>query len=198
MGVGDTHGPEMKSVATPATAAAFAEAPRAAAPTLEALYRDCFDLVWRGLLRLGVSPEHLDDAVQDVFLTAHRRLPGFEGRSTPRSWVYGIAVNVAREHRRRRRAQSRVEPLAHEPRADRRDEPDHVASRNEAAALLDRLLDALDDDRRSVLVMVEYEQMTVPEVAAALGVNVNTVYTRLRAARADFEAALARHHRRSP
>lgn len=46
--------------------------------------------------------------------------------------------------------------------------------------------------------MVEYEQMTVPEVAEALGVNPNTVYTRLRAARADFEAALARHHRSSP
>lgn len=188
----------MKSVASLPPASALAEAPRAATPTLEALYRDCFDLVWRGLQRLGVPAQHVDDAVQDVFLTAHRRLAGFEGRSTPRSWVYGIAVNVAREHRRRLRAQARVEPLVHEPVADRRSQPDHAAARNEAVALLDRLLDALDDDRRSVFVMVEYEQMTVPEVAEALGVNPNTVYTRLRAARADFEAALARHHRRSP
>lgn len=189
----------MKSLARPAPPVFLDEAtPRAgAAPPIDQLYRECFDMVWRGLARLGVPAQHLDDAVQDVFLAAHRRAADFEGRSTPRSWVFGFAVNVARDHRRRLRTRACMEALEHDPPADRSSQPDHLAARSEAVALLDRILDTLDDDRRSVFVMVEYEQMTVPEVAAALGVNVNTVYTRLRAARADFEGALARYHRRS-
>lgn len=72
----------MKSVATLEPPGALADAPRAATPSLEALYRDCFELVWRGLQRLGVPAQHVDDAVQDVFLTAHRRLAGTAARSS--------------------------------------------------------------------------------------------------------------------
>lgn len=173
-------------------------APRAAGgtPAFEAVYEECFAMVWRALRRLGVSEDGVSDATQDVFLRVHTHLAGFEGRAQVRTWVYGISVNVAREHRRRRRAQSRVEPLDEEPAAPCPG-PDDTAACREALRLLDELLEALDDDRRAVLVLAEWEEMTAPEIAAALGVNVNTVYTRLRAARADFEAALARRARRS-
>lgn len=181
--------------------AAGLEAPRArpervVVPSFERIYDECFSMVWRGLRRLGVSEAQVDDAAQDVFLKVHCHLGGFEGRSTVRSWVFGIAVNVAREHRRRDRR--RPDPLPDEPGVDGGADPFQAAARGEALRLLDRLLDTMDHDRRAVLVLAEWEDMTAPEIAAALGVNVNTVYSRLRAARADFDAALARHQGRRP
>jgi len=63
-------------------------------------------------------------------------------------------------------------------------------TRAEEVRLLHRILDRLDDDKRAVFVLAELEQMTAPEIAEALSVNLNTVYSRLRAARAAFEDAL--------
>lgn len=183
---------------------------RAAVPAFESVYRECFPMVWRGLRRLGVPEAHTDDAAQEVFLRVHCHLATFEGRASIRSWVYGIAVNVAREHRRRARTVARYEAPAgtdegaelHAPTAAHRTAsqrlPDDVVAAREALRLLDAALDALDDDRRAVLVLADWEELTAPEISAALGVNVNTVYTRLRQARADFESALRRHTRRSP
>ena len=59
--------------------------------------------------------------------------------------------------------------------------------------VLHRLLDELDDDKRTVFVLAELEQTTAPEIADALGIPLNTVYSRLRAARIEFDKALARH-----
>jgi RNA polymerase sigma-70 factor (ECF subfamily) len=70
--------------------------------------------------------------------------------------------------------------------------PAERLERREASALLHRLLDELDDDKRAMLVCVELEQMTVPEAAESLGLNLNTAYGRLRAARAAFNEAVAR------
>ena len=166
------------------------------APSFQRVYDECFAMVWRALRRLGVSEAAVADAAQDVFLKVHTSLAGFEGRSSVRSWVFGIAVNVARDHRRRARSWARVEPRFSELPAAPPATPDDAAACSEALRLLDSVLDELDDDRRAVLVLAEWEEMTAPEIAAALGVNVNTVYTRLRAARADFDAALARRERR--
>src|SRR5262249_17392590 len=145
--------------------------------------------VWRTLLRLGVQQGAVEDVVQEVFLVVHRRLPEFRARSTPRTWVYGIAVRVARNHRRtqhRRRLgpsamDSSVEPAllpAHSGSA-----PDAMLEKAEAANLVNRLLNELEDHLREVFVLSELEEMTAHEIAEALDVNANTVYSRLRAAR---------------
>jgi RNA polymerase sigma-70 factor (ECF subfamily) len=54
----------------------------------------------------------------------------------------------------------------------------------------------LDIDKRTVFVLAELEQLSVPEIAEALGINLNTIYSRQRAARAQFDAALRRHRER--
>ena len=168
------------------------------AARFRSVYDACFPMVWRALRRLGVPEAAVADAAQDVFLKVHCNLATFEGRSSVRSWVFGIAINVAREHRRRTRSWARVEPRITELPTPPAAGPDDAVACNEALRLLDSVLDELDDDRRAVLVLAEWEEMTAPEIAAALHVNVNTVYTRLRAARADFDAALARRARRTP
>jgi RNA polymerase sigma-70 factor (ECF subfamily) len=169
---------------------ALAAAPPAS-DVLPQLYNEHFAFVFRHLRRLGVRTDRLEDAAHDVFLVAHRRLADFEGRSSAKSWLAGIASRVAHDHRRTERRKGNLDVLEDNVPAGT-PAPDEVATRNEAAALLERLLDTLSDDHRAVFVLAEVEQMTAPEIADALDVKLNTVYSRLRAARASFERALAR------
>lgn len=168
------------------------ELPRGAAmcPTFEEAYEQLFDFVWRSLRRLGVPPAAVDDALQDVFVVVHRRLAEFEGRSSLKTWVFGIALRVARDHQRTARRKGGHEPL--DPRIpDESPGPVESLARAEAMRELDRILATLDEDKRTVFILAELEQMTAPEIAEALGINPNTVYSRLRAARRAFDALAA-------
>jgi|SRR5690349_2399216 len=150
------------------------------------LYDEHVDFVWRNLRRLGVVPGSLDDATQDVFLVVHRRIADAPVENV-RSWLFGILRRVAADHRRRGRRKGAV-PLADvgEPVASDAG-PERGAARAEAARMMHAILEKLDDDKREVFVLAELEQMTAPEIAEAIGVPVNTVYSRLRVARAEFE-----------
>src|SRR5687767_7933423 len=68
---------------------------------VRAAFREHHDFVWRSLAHLGVGADGVDDAVQDVFVIAHRRRAAFDGRAPVRHWLYGIARNVALKHRER-------------------------------------------------------------------------------------------------
>lgn len=187
-----------------AALASVVPAPAADAGPLvfDRIYDEHFAFVWRAARRLGVSEGSLDDVVQETFLVVHRRLDDFAGRSSLRTWLYGIAVRVVRDHRRSLRRKS--PHLASDPTDPDTLEiapeagPHEARVRVEAVELLHVLLDTLADDRREVLVLAELEELPVPDIAEATGTNVNTVYTRLRAARADFNAALTRHRLRDP
>lgn len=162
--------------------------------TFESVYEQQFDYVWRTLRVLGVERDLIDDALQDTFVVVHRRLPEFQGRARIETWLFAIAQRVAQRYRRSAaRRDARAEPLPDEPNiAATGPNPREAAESAEAARLLTELLDQLDDDRRAVFVLVEIEQFVVPAAAAALGINVNTAYSRLRQARLRFEQALAR------
>lgn len=156
----------------------------------EDVYEAHFDFVWRAVRRLGVPEASVEDAVQDVFVVVHRRAAEFEGRSSVKTWLFGIVVHVARAYRRRRVLDALddpdqvVDPSGRSPHAD--------AEAAEAKRVLHQILDALDDDRREVFVLIELSEMTAPEAAEALGLKLNTVYSRLRAARHDFDAEVER------
>lgn len=170
----------------------------AAMERFDALYEEHFDFVWRSLRRLGIPESQVDDCGQEVWITAYRRLGDFEGRSSARTWLFGIALNVARNARRTVRRKGGADELDEQRHAHQGPTPETAAERSDARRTLERLLDTLDDDRRAVFVLAELEQMTAPEIAEALGVNVNTVASRLRAAREDFERAAARLRRSAP
>ena len=163
---------------------------------LEAIYDEHLDFVWRSLHRLGVPPGALDDAVQDVFLVVHRKIADFERRSSLRTWLFGIAIHVARDHVRR--ARKHGPPLEVPP--DLPDEnaldPLEQAERREQRDLLYALLAELDEDKRAVFILAEIEGMTTVDIAEGLGVNANTVASRVRIARQKFEAALRRFRAR--
>jgi RNA polymerase sigma-70 factor (ECF subfamily) len=160
--------------------------------TLETLYAEHAAFVWRSIRRLGVPPESVDDAVQDVFLVVHRRLGEFEGRSSVRTWLFGIVRRIVRDHRPSRR-QEPTDALVLDSLPGALDAgPLALAERAQAARAMQCLLDTLDDDSREAFILVELEEMSVPEAARALSANVNTVYSRVRAARRDLEQALGR------
>lgn len=160
--------------------------------TFEDIYDAYFDYVWRSLRRLGVPEVSADDAAQDVFVVVHRRLGDFERRSSVKTWLFGIALRVARSHRRRMARKGRVDPLPPDVLSEELD-PEAEVEKRKAAQFLDAFLESLDEDKRAVFVLAEIEQMTAPEIEQAIGVKLNTVYSRLRAARKAFEAAVKRH-----
>jgi RNA polymerase sigma-70 factor (ECF subfamily) len=171
-------------------------------PTFASVYEEHFTFVWTSARRLGVPEAFVEDAVQEVFVIVHRRLDEFEGRSSMKTWLFGILRNVTREVRRSIRRKSphharpdaRVDP--HDLVAAAEDRPDQLAERSDDNRVLHALLDRLDDDKREVFVLAELEQFSAPEIAEALGTNVNTVYSRLRHARHEFAEAAARYRAR--
>lgn len=167
--------------------------PRQSGIAVASVYDEHFDFVWRALRRLGVSVHQLEDAVQDVFVVVQRRLGDFEQRSSLRTWLFGISLRVAKEYRRLRRKHSSEVQVVEEALVGTDPDPRQAALQAEATALVQTLLDELDDERRAVFVMIELEDFTAPEVAEVLGIGVNSVYSRLRLARRDLEQALKRH-----
>jgi RNA polymerase sigma-70 factor, ECF subfamily len=153
-------------------------------------YEAHFDFVWRSARRLGVPDASIDDVVQDVFVTVYRRLGEFEGRSQLRTWIFGILRHTVRDLRRTQRRKP-TEAFVQEPEAPGAG-PHEATLQREATRLLHAVLESLDDDQREIFVLAELEQMSAPDIGLALEMNVNTVYSRLRAARLSFEAALKR------
>lgn len=170
------------------------ESAPAAAPardlTVEVLFHQYAAFAWRVLRRLGVADDDADDVCQEVFLTVHRRLAHFEGRSSPRTWIYGICVRVAADYRKRMKTRREVASSPPSPAVGAHQE-DELAVR-EARALLNRILDGLDDDKRAAFVLYEVEDLSLKEVASALGCPLQTAYSRLQAARREVEEALRR------
>jgi RNA polymerase sigma-70 factor (ECF subfamily) len=190
-------GPEVGSLTVPALVNGRPVEARGAAreqngvPRFGEVYEAHFDFVWRSARRLGVPAASLDDVVQDVFVTVYRRLPDFEARSQLKTWIFGILRHTVRDFRRSLRRKP-TSALEHEPAATEELNPQEAAARREGQRMLHAVLDTLDEDQREVFILCELEQLSAPEVASALDLNLNTVYSRLRAARQAFDAGLKR------
>lgn len=171
------------------------DTPAAESLDLASVYATHFRYVWRCLRSLGVRDAQLDDALQDVFIVVQRRLSEFDGGADVRTWLYAIALNIARKYRDRARREPTSLEAAREltpeiPAAA--DESAEASNHREQLALARRALDALTDDQRELFVLSRVEQMSAPEIARVLEIPVNTVYSRLRVARLAFEAEVKR------
>jgi RNA polymerase sigma-70 factor (ECF subfamily) len=158
---------------------------------LGGLVREHFAYIWRLCRRLGLPEADADDAAQQVFITASRRVSDIRAGSE-RSFLYGVAVNTAakwREARARRKEDPEAELERIEASAPSVEE---LLDRRNARLLLDALLDAMPLELRVVFVLYEIEQQSAPEIAEALELPLGTVASRLRRAREDFAARLAR------
>ncbi len=164
-------------------------------PAFASLYHRHHGFVWRILRRMGVPPSGLDDATQEVFVVVHRRMADLREDASVRSWLFGIARRVAAslhrgQHRRDRKHDALSAP-ANGPALD------DALAHSEAAAFVRSFLERLDEGHRMVFVLADIEGLTAPEIAEALDLKLNTVYSRLRKARLDFERAVARREARA-
>jgi RNA polymerase sigma-70 factor (ECF subfamily) len=147
------------------------------------IFKECAPYVWRVLRRLGVPEADVQDVCQEVFVVVHRRLPEFEHRSSVKTWVYGISVRVASDHRKRVKRRLEVVTGAPPDQAHMATPYDELA-RRQAREQLDRALATLDEDKQAVFVLYEIEQLSMHEVAQVVGCPLQTAYSRLHAARA--------------
>ena len=157
-------------------------------PSMRQIFDDHARYIWRTLRHLGIPEADAPDLCQEVFVTVHRKLSSFEGRSTFRTWLYGICIRVASEHRRRPHVRNETPHSEPQPEfsAESASAPD---SNWEQRSALQRLLGVLDDAKREVVVLYEIEGFTMKEVADIVQCPLQTAYSRLHAGRELMLAA---------
>ncbi|MEO8182457.1 MAG: sigma-70 family RNA polymerase sigma factor [Deltaproteobacteria bacterium] len=154
------------------------------------VYETHLDFVWRSLRLLGVSPNAVEDATQEVFTIVSRQLVRFEGRSSLRTWLFAILQRVAANQRRTTRRKLRqLEPLCEES-IGHGPTPHSHAEAAEVIDLVQSFCDTLDVERRAVFVLSLLEELPAPEVSEVLGIPVNTVYSRVRSLREGLRRLL--------
>jgi RNA polymerase sigma-70 factor (ECF subfamily) len=158
----------------------------------DSLYTRHFQFACRSLRLLGVEPNALEDAAQDVFAIVSRRLPAFERHASVTTWIFAIVQRVAANHRRSRRR--RPEALVPLPEASSsQGRPDAQWEAERLAQLIQAFAAGLDESRRALLVLGLLERVPARVLADSLGIPVFTVYSRVRSVREALEAFLQRH-----
>jgi|SRR4051812_43076512 RNA polymerase sigma-70 factor (ECF subfamily) len=148
-----------------------------------------YEQVWRVLRRLGVPDLLVEDAAQQVLIVFAKRLRDIR-IGAERAFMVATATRVAADVRKKRaRARETLDPetIAAQPSAAPL--PDELLDRGRARRWLDIVLNEMPDEQRSVFVLFELEEMTMATIAESLGLAPGTVASRLRRARATFEAA---------
>jgi RNA polymerase sigma-70 factor (ECF subfamily) len=165
-------------------------------PSFRFVYDNYFDFVWTCTRRLGVPMNAVDDVVQEIFIVVHGRLHTLEQPASLRSWLYGVIRRTVSTYHRARNAQTareHSEPTLDASPSPMQPSPLDLAVLSDELKLLWRLLGELDARKREVFILAELEEMTMPEIAEAIEIPLNTAYSRLRAARHEFSAAFLRY-----
>ena len=160
-------------------------------PDTRQVFASEFAWVWRTLQRFGVRQADLEDLVHDVFVVFHARRAEYDTTRPLRPWLMGIAFRVASDHRRR--ASYRNEMLQEpEEQADSKPSPESASARAAERRLLLAAFDAVEPERLAVLLLHDVDEVAVPQIAEALGIPLNTAYSRLRLARGELQRAVER------
>ena len=161
----------------------------AKAPSLAEIFEQHTPFLWRALINLGVPTAEASDQCQEIMITVHRRLASFDGVSL-RGWLYGICVRVASDYRRSARVRREVLTDTLPEAADLADLGESLDRERSARRLL-TALEALDEPKRAAFVLFEIEELTLAEVSEAVGAPLQTVYSRIKAAREQIRRTLA-------
>ena len=158
---------------------------------LRAMVGEHFDFIWRSLRRLGVPEAEVDDCAQQVFWVAARKLDDIVAGSE-RPYLFSTAMRVASDARRSRTRRREVHEDDAGEVSDPAPDPEQIADRRRARAMLDEVLDALPMELRAPFVLFELEEMPTAEIGAMLELPAGTVASRLRRAREEFQKIAAR------
>jgi RNA polymerase sigma-70 factor (ECF subfamily) len=158
----------------------------------DAVYRDHVGYVLHSLRRLGVDERDVEDVAHDTFLVVARKLDEYDTARPLRPWLFGIAFRVALDHRRSARVRrERLDvPQQTQDAVDDRPAADLQVERTQARRLIVAALDTMRPELQAVFILHDLDEVGMPEIAQALEIPLNTSYSRLRIARAQFEAAV--------
>lgn len=170
---------------------------------VEALFREFAPKVYALARRFGFDPDEAEDGVQEVFLKVQRRISTFRGDAALSTWLYQVAVNALRDHRRKQLRLKRPLPFLDAPGADAgepaeqriaaaTEAPPEDAARAERSAIVREALDRLPTRFREVLVLRELEGWSYRDIARVLGLAQGTVESRIFRARERLAAELRR------
>ncbi len=160
--------------------------------TIRALFEQYYASIWRLLRRLGVPIAQLDDATQEVFWVAARRLSDIEPGSE-HAFLYGVALRIASNELRRMKSAMPVAELELVPTiVDDGPSPEEQLEQRQARELLDEVLVRLPLELRTVFVLFELEGMEVRQIADLEEIPLGTASSRLRRAREEFSAITRR------
>ncbi len=143
--------------------------------------------LFRVVRRLGGPTNDLEDLVHDVFAIAFRNWGTVDLTRPMRPWLYGIAVRVLLDKHRKASTHAEIPHPTVPESADVRANPLEAAEQRQGLSLAQAIILELELERRVVFVLHELEGLTMPEIAAQLGIPLNTAYSRLRLARRDFD-----------
>jgi RNA polymerase sigma factor (sigma-70 family) len=163
----------------------------------EQIVRDHQEMVFRTLLRLNGSREHIEDLAQEVFLRLYRALPAFRGEALLTTYLYRIVVNVAQDEWKRRRRVERPLVSISSPAASNQDgevdwedrlahpglDAEEQLSQKQFQQLVELQLQHLSDVERTVLVLYHQEERSYEQIADALKLPMGTVRTHLHRGR---------------
>lgn len=192
----ETFGAEDDESDARGVAAATEVAPEQRLPSLRAIFEDHADHVGNSLRRLGVRDADVPDLVQEVFVVVHQILPDYDPDRPMWPWLFGICYRTAAAYRRRAFREVLDDGTLANDRADSSEDVVEAMSREEDRRLVLAAIQHVELHRRAVFIMADIDGVAVPEIAQALGIGLNTAYSRLRLARDDFRAAVMRLHKR--
>jgi RNA polymerase sigma-70 factor, ECF subfamily len=152
------------------------------------IFRSEFSYVWTTLVRMGVRTSDVEDLTHEIFCRVFRQLGDYDPARPLRPWLFGFAFRVASDYRRQARHRRELSGTNFEP-ADAAPNADDQLVSAEEHARVEIALREVPFERRAVLMLHEIDGYTIPEVASALRVPLNTAYSRLRLGRADLTAA---------
>jgi RNA polymerase sigma-70 factor (ECF subfamily) len=155
------------------------------------LYEQHFEFTWRVLRHLGLGGASLNDGCQELWLVVHRRLPTVALHAQVRTWLFGVAVNVVR-NQRRSAARRRCDPALPASLAAPGLDPEAAHAARETWIAVQSFLETLDDNDRWIFVCNVIERMSADETARALGIEVDSVYQRVRTLRRAIRKRLDR------
>ena len=162
---------------------------------LAAAYREFFAehlrYVWRTLRRLGVAEKDCEDVAQEAFIAIHKHFAERDPARPVKPWIFGFAFRVALAHKRRASTKSEVLGEVVDAVADSAPDPATVTEARDAYRVVHAALAALPMEQRAVVIMHELDDIGAPEIAEALAIPLNTVYSRLRLGRDRLRTILA-------
>lgn len=147
---------------------------------LNVVYRECAPAIHRMMLRLGIPERYAEDATNDVFVTALPRWNEFRGDSSRRTWLFGFALKVAANQRRKlgRAGEESALAVAHDfdTSPSGTADPFEQASARQTIQHLESLLDTLSLEERALWLLVYYEDVSVHDAAGILGMSAPKAY----------------------